>query len=90
MSCRVCGKDLTDPVSVALGIGPICYMERKMKELNSGDSLFADRAVYTVDDDGDFIKIIDLDEGRTVTNDARNVVRDLVKAGYDVDKKIIL
>jgi len=46
---------------------------------------------YTVDAAGRFIAIIDLDTGMmSVTNDATNVISDLVAAGHKVDQYIIL
>lgn len=31
VKCRVCNKDLTDPISIDLGIGPVCRKENKPK-----------------------------------------------------------
>ena len=36
-NCSCCGRTLTDPTSVRLGIGPICRGARGMQDLDSGD-----------------------------------------------------
>jgi hypothetical protein len=33
--CRICGRVLTDPVSIARGIGPECYSKRSQVSLFS-------------------------------------------------------
>jgi len=30
-SCRVCGRELTDPVSIRRGIGPECFRDLKLE-----------------------------------------------------------
>lgn len=70
--CYMCKKPLTDPVSVRLGIGPVCRMKRKedMKR-----DLFCFAADYTWGIDGEIIWIKDNSNGsRTVTNDSENVI----------------
>ena len=42
------------------------------------------RAVYSCAVHGNVIAIIDLDSGRSVTNDADNVIADLVSRGFDL------
>jgi hypothetical protein len=44
------------------------------------------RAIYSHAIHGTVIAIIDHDQGRTVTNDAANVVDDLTRQGFDLSK----
>lgn len=43
------------------------------------------RSTYSKTVEDNFICILDHDRGRSVTNDAENVIADLVAAGFDVD-----
>lgn len=89
--CRCCGKALTDPVSIALEIGPVCRVNLKIKELtNMTESLFGPRSDYSYRIDGDVIAITDNDKGRSVTNDVPNVLADLVKEGIDLSQYKIM
>lgn len=82
-TCICCGRVLTDPVSIAAGIGPVCAMTAKEAELASRNGhLF--RAEYRVRVDAGVIVIEDLDRGRTVTNDAEAVIADLARVGHDL------
>jgi len=46
-SCNICGKPLTDPISIELGIGPVCYVKKKLQEaMSRNENLFANRAEY--------------------------------------------
>jgi hypothetical protein len=74
--CRCCGKPLTDPVSRELGIGPVCRISRKEREAGR-ESLFANRATYGTAVVRGVVCLIDLDAGKTITNDVENVVADL-------------
>jgi hypothetical protein len=42
------------------------------------------RAIYSYTVHGNVIAIIDHDEGKSVTNDAENVIDDLVRQGFDL------
>lgn len=80
--CRCCGKALTDPVSVDLGVGPVCRITSKTRQSQERtENLFAHRASYTHDVVQGVVCITDLDGPKSVTNDAENVVADLVRAG---------
>jgi 3-mercaptopyruvate sulfurtransferase SseA len=48
------------------------------------------RSKYVFEQEGSFVFIEDLDEGKSVTNDVENVVRDLAEEGIDVDRSIIV
>jgi hypothetical protein len=79
-ACRVCGRPLTDPISVALGIGPQCRVTQKNQTMQEKTlHLFGHRANYTWSKDGDIIAIVDLDNGLgpSVTNDMENVLLDI-------------
>jgi len=89
--CRCCGKPLTDPVSIALEIGPVCRVTLKIKELsNMTASLFGPRSDYDYRVDGDVIAITDNDKGRSVTNDLVNVLADLAGEGIDLSQYKIM
>lgn len=89
--CRCCGKPLTDPLSVALGIGPVCRITTKVQEATDmTGNLFAPRADYTYTVEDGIVCIVDCDSGRTVTNDAEAVVADLKTAGLDLDALAII
>jgi hypothetical protein len=48
------------------------------------------RARYTFERVGEIVFIVDLDAGRSVTNDAEAVIRDLVDRGIEVDRMAII
>jgi hypothetical protein len=79
-TCNCCGKSLTDPVSVDLGIGPICRVNKKIEELQEKTSnLFANRSQYDwgITPDGKVLYITDEGGLKSVTNDLENVLRDI-------------
>ncbi|WP_157266396.1 DUF6011 domain-containing protein [Azohydromonas aeria] len=85
--CLICGKPLTDPVSVALKIGPVCRCQIKMAEAmdRTMDLFGPPRSTYSWTVEDGVICIVDLNGGKSVTNDAENVIADLVTAGAPVD-----
>lgn len=80
MLCSVCGATLTDPVSVKLGIGPVCRVKDKQLEANQGN-LFAMRSKYSIASVGNVLIIYDRLGIKTVTNDIDNVLSE-VKESY--------
>jgi hypothetical protein len=48
------------------------------------------RARYTFERAGDVVFIVDRDDGKSVTNDAEAVIRDLRERGIDVDRVAIV
>ena len=44
------------------------------------------RSIYSPSVYGNVIAIIDHDQGRSVTNDAENVIADLVRQGFDLSR----
>jgi hypothetical protein len=48
------------------------------------------RSVYSRTVHGNVIAIIDRDEGRSVTNDADNVIDDLTRQGFDLSKYLVI
>lgn len=85
--CRRCGRTLTDPKHVAAGIGPVCA-GKAAAEPAEGGMLDKDRggtqagrlsrSEWTFRVEGDFVLVEDLNRGgRSVTNDAENVLADL-------------
>ena len=81
--CRVCGRPLSDPISVELGIGPICRISNKNKAMQEKSlHLFKARASFSWTEEDGIISIVDLsgnddDFGPTVTNDIDNVLRQI-------------
>lgn len=53
-------------------------------------NFYGPRAVYSFTVENGVICIIDHDEGKSVTNDAENVIADLVKQGIDVDTQPVI
>lgn len=46
-NCCCCGKPLSDPISVSLGIGPVCRVNQKQKMLEEKTgNIFANRADF--------------------------------------------
>lgn len=84
-TCGICGKPLTDPVSVQFGVGPVCRINIKLREAkNMTESLFGPRAAFTYELRGNVVCIVDQDEGRSVTNDVENVLADIARDGVDL------
>lgn len=50
----------------------------------------ARRADYTWEDDGEIVRVIDQNGRLSVTNDAENVIADLVKLGVPVDDRRVI
>lgn len=91
-TCKICGKPLTDPISVELGIGPVCRISGKEIELARGGNLFTPRAVFHWGTEGVFseiVWIIDENGGKSVTNDMHLVLQDISKAMNLNGKQII-
>jgi hypothetical protein len=94
-ACRVCGRPLTDPASVAAGVGPICGgkggRQHEPRERNGGASGFdLFRSTYSWTDDGRVVAIIDSGIGKSVADDAEMVIAELVAAGVLVDQREII
>ena len=87
-ACEVCGRPLTDPVSIEAGIGPICRTAgHRRRQLE----LFDNPSDYRIELAGDVICITDLVlGGRTVTNDAAGVIADLLRLGYDLTRMPVI
>ncbi len=79
-TCNCCGKPLSDPVSVDLGIGPVCRVQNKMKEAGERTiNMFANRSSYDwgISSDGKVLYITDQGGYKSVTNDMENVLQDI-------------
>ena len=84
--CAVCGKPLTDPNSIELGIGPVCRVTWKIKSIGEKTgNLFSNRSKYSYRIDGHLIAITDEGGMKTVTNDIDNIIDDLINDGIEVD-----
>jgi hypothetical protein len=61
-TCRCCGRALTDPASIQLGIGPVCAMRQKEREMETRQAnLFVDvdrRVVIYRDTDGVWDRLV--------------------------------
>jgi hypothetical protein len=79
--CSKCGRPLSNPVSIELGMGPICRVETKSAEANT-NNLFSMRSSYdVVSTFPGALVILDMSKPgqaiKTVTNDIDNVLEDL-------------
>lgn len=88
--CSMCGKKLTETISVAIGIGPVCRMKSKRKELIMGNNLFSNRALYVFSVFNNYLIIEDLNGMKSVTNDMDNILEDLNKQITGLDKKKVI
>jgi hypothetical protein len=76
--CKCCGKPLSDPVSVELGIGPVCRVNKKLDELGEKtQNMFANRSMYDWGVRGSVLYITDEGGYKSVTNDIENVLDDI-------------
>lgn len=91
--CRICGKDLKDPDSIAIGIGPVCRIRIKNENTGGGTiDMFGEAEFgYSLDSDSRVLSIVDHDFGaRSVTSDIENVLARISEwsgkslAGYKV------
>lgn len=87
-TCSKCGKPLTDPVSIAARLGPVCRLNRKLENMHNGN-LFANRSEYDYGIEGDVVWIRDIGELKSVTNDMENVLADISKE-HDISRKKIM
>lgn len=81
-ACSSCGKSLTDPISVELGIGPVCRTLNKIRELGEKTAnMFANRSLYDwgITPDGKVLYITDEGGLKSVTNDMENVLKDITE-----------
>lgn len=79
--CYCCGKSLTDPISIQLGIGPICRVTVKTNQFeDKTGNLFAFRSDYDYRIDDNILAIEDLNGFKSVTNDIENILNDIIKA----------
>jgi len=74
--CRICHRHLTDPVSVKMGIGPVCRARDNKQEVldfmhAKTELLKHERGKYI------FIRDIGHVSGRSVTNDAEYIIDQL-------------
>ncbi|MGF9764301.1 DUF6011 domain-containing protein [Microvirga sp. 0TCS3.31] len=82
-TCRCCGRPLTTAVSIEAGLGPVCRVNDKLKQHTELDLFTCTRrSNYSVGVVDGIVCVVDLDLGaRSVTNDADNVIADLVADG---------
>ncbi|HET6558089.1 MAG TPA: DUF6011 domain-containing protein [Prolixibacteraceae bacterium] len=79
-TCSCCGKPLEDPISVQFGIGPVCRVAKKLKEMSErSGNLFANRAEYDYGIQGEVIWIVDNGGLKSVTNDMENILADIIR-----------
>lgn len=85
-ACRSRGRPPTDPQSTEAGIGPVRAGERR-RFVDEGGVVM--RASYTVRFHDGAVIVEDRDQGRSVTNDAENVVAELRERGFDLAMPVI-
>ncbi len=70
MECYNCGKALSDPLSVKLGIGPDCRRKTGLTKRPNIPELFPNRAQFSWGIDGQFLWLKDNGQNcRSLTND---------------------
>jgi len=69
--CKICGKELTNPVSIVIGVGPVCRGENIHKE-RSTPNMFPSEYSYHFDEG--ILVIIDHGGVKSVTNDMENII----------------
>lgn len=92
-TCSICGKPLSDPISVKIGIGPVCRVHRKTNEMNEKTSnLFSDRSTFAYGffNNKNILWIEDLGGFKSVTNDIENIMKDIKSEGHDIKNKHIM
>jgi hypothetical protein len=91
MKCSICGKRLTDPISIEHGIGPDCRLSLKLNQAkNMTRHLFNERSDYSYELRGHVVCIVDHDNGKSVTNDIREVLADLTRDGLDLSRHRVI
>lgn len=89
--CCVCGKPLTDPVSVAFGIGPICRINQKLQEAHCMNrNLFGSKADFSYEIVAGVVCIVDNDRGMSVTNAVDAVLAEIAAVGIDVGQHRVI
>ena len=90
--CRICGKSLSDPVSIERGIGPECAGKYKRSEhADKTGNLFATRAEYSWGVDGLVLWIQDENGAKSVTNDIEFVLGDIFDSlGSELFTKLVM
>lgn len=76
--CSLCGKLLTDPVSIAFGLGPVCRVKKKTQDMNT-ENLFASRAEYDYVIDDNILAIEDKNGMKSVTSDIKNILSEIAE-----------
>lgn len=88
VTCNKCGRPLTDAISIAHKLGPVCRVNKKLEGMGSGN-LFAMRAEYNYKIDDNLVYIEDTGGWKSVTNDMENVLADIAKDNKISCKKIM-
>ncbi len=92
-NCRICGKPLTNPVSILLGIGSVCRVKQKNGMLNEKtENMFAARSEYDWGVENNIVWIADAGGDKSVTNDIENVIKDIIAEegkGFFTDKEVM-
>lgn len=86
--CWVCHRGLKDPVSIALGVGPVCRIKGK-KIMVGQRSIFEPQSAYDYWLDGNLLCIVDLNQGMSVTNDMERVLAKINATTPLQGKKVI-
>ena len=76
--CRICGRKLRNPISVELGIGPVCRCQAKGNKQGVFDFMHAQTEILKYERDNYIlIRDIGFKSGFSVTNDAEYIVKQL-------------
>lgn len=86
-NCNICGKPLTDPISIKRGMGPDCWASRiANSRADKTANLFSNQANYSWGIDDTILWLKDNGgPGRSLTNDMENA---LARIQAELDKPI--
>lgn len=90
--CRICNRPLTDPVSVRVGVGPVCRVKQKNKDLRmkKTGTLFGDGVSYTYGVTNGVLHIVDKDGAVSVTNAMERVLLEIWEQGEDLPNLLVI
>lgn len=89
--CSICGKPLSDPVSMEIGMGPVCrIMSKQLTLANKTLNMFQTKSKFNWGTKDDVLWIVDLDEGLSVTNDMGNVLSSIQEELGDLSNHKII
>lgn len=87
-TCRICHKPRKDAISGKLGIGPVSRLNGKLDDAEPNLFKAQTHACYDYEVVDRVVCIVENDRGKSVTNDAENVIADLLNDGIDLSMPV--